>query len=225
VRRAVAEALGKFREDDVAFRALARTYLKDRKYYVAAAAGQALAQTRHPKAFAAIRRGMDRDSHAGIVTRLALGGLASLRDPRGIDVSKEYAKRGEYVFVRNAAVDALARLGDYHENRRQEVREILVPLLRDGDLHVRVATCTALATLGDPAAIGELQKVGDHDIQGGAQKAARRAIRRIRDRQADAGKKHEFAADMDKVKDENLKVQQRVAKLESQVQALAKKRK
>ncbi|MEK6851285.1 MAG: HEAT repeat domain-containing protein, partial [Candidatus Thermoplasmatota archaeon] len=152
-------------------------------------------------------------------------GRAARRDPRGIEVSKEYAKRGNFVFVRNAAVDALAHLGDYHENRRQEVREILVPLLRDDDLHVRIATSTALATLGDPAAIGELQKVADHDIQGGAQKAARRAIRRIRDRQADAGKKHEFAADMDKLKDEGLKAQQRLAKLESQLQALSKKRK
>jgi len=225
VRRGVAEALGKFREDDVAFRTLVRLYMKDRKYYVAAAAGQALAQTNHPKAAAAIRRGMDRDSHAGIITRLSLAGLGQLRDPKGIEVCKAHAARGNYVFVRTAAIDALARLGDYHDNRRQEVREILVPLLRDDDMHVRNAACAGLATLGDPAAIGEMQKVADHDIQGGTQKAARRAVRRIRDRQADAAKKHEFAADLDKVKDENLKLQQRLSKLEGQVQALAKKRK
>lgn len=225
VRRAVADALGKFREDDEAFDALARLYAKDEKYYVAASAGSAIAQTRHPKAFESIVKGMERPSHAGIVTRLALSGLAALRDPRGIEVCMKYAKRGQFVFVRMAAIDALGRLGDYLDNRRQEIREFLVPLLRDEDLHVRNAACGALATNGDPAAIGELQKVAQSDIMGMAQKAARRAIRRIRDRQADAGKKHEFAADLDKVKDEALKLQQKVAKLESQVQALSKKRK
>jgi HEAT repeat protein len=136
-----------------------------------------------------------------------------------------YTKRGHFVFVRTAAIDALGRFGDFFENRRQEIREFLVPLLRDPDMHVRNATCAALATNGDPAAVGELQKVQQTDIMGMTQRAARRAIRRIRDRQADAGKKHEFAADVDKLKDENLKLQQRVSKLESQVQAFSKKRK
>ena len=223
VRRGVAEALGKFREDEEALQALVRLYAKDSKYYVAASAAQAIAETHHKKAFGAIVRGMTRPSHASIVTRLALSGLAALRDARGIEVAMKFAKRGNYVFVRTAAIDAIAKLGDFHDNRRQEVREFLIPLLRDPDMHVRNATCAALATLGAPAAIPELQKVAGHDIMGMAQRAARRAIRRIRDRQAEVGKKGEFAADVDKLKDENLKLQQRVAKLESQVQALAKK--
>ena len=225
VRRAVAEALGKFREDDDAFRALVNVYTKDPKYYVAGGAATAIAQTHHAKAFEAITKGMDRPSHAHVITRLALSGLATLRDPRGVEVGSRYARRGQFVFVRTAAIEMLGRLGDFHEDRRQEIREILVPLLRDPDLHVRNATSAALATNGDPAAIGELQKVQHGDIMGSAQRAARRAIRKIRDRQADAGKKHEFAADLDKVKDENTKLQQRVAKLESQIKALAKKRK
>jgi len=224
VRRAVAEALGKFREDDTALRALTSLYTKDSKYYVAAGAASAIAQTRHPKAFETITLGMDRPSHASVITRLALAGLATLRDSRGIDVAMKYAKRGHFVFVRVAAIGALGRFGDFHENRRQEIREFLVPLLRDPDMHVRNAVCAALATNGDPAAIGELQRTAQTDIMGMTQRAARRAIRRIRDRQADAARKHEFAADLDKVKDENLKMQQRLAKLESQVQALAKKR-
>ncbi|HEV8594999.1 MAG TPA: M1 family aminopeptidase [Thermoplasmata archaeon] len=224
-KRAAVEALGKFREDDEAFRALSEVYAKERKYYVAASAASAIAQTHHGKAFEGIKKGMDRPSHAGIITRLAVGALASLRDPRGIEVAMSYTKRGHFVFVRTAAIDALGRFGDFFENRRQEIREFLVPLLRDPDMHVRNATCAALATNGDPAAVGELQKVQQTDIMGMTQRAARRAIRRIRDRQADAGKKHEFAADVDKLKDENLKLQQRVSKLESQVQAFSKKRK
>jgi aminopeptidase N len=225
VRRAAAEALGKFREDDEAFRALVKVYTKEAKYYVAAGAGNAIAQMHHPKAFEALRRGMDRASHAGVITRLALSGMAALRDARGIEVCAKYAKRGKFVFVRTAAIDALARLGDFHDNRRQEVRESLEPLLRDPDMHVRNATCAALATLGDPAAIGELQKVVEGDVMGMSQRAARRSIRKIRDRQAEVGKKGELAGDVDKIKDENLKLQQRLAKLESQVQAMSKKRK
>ncbi|MBI4416868.1 MAG: HEAT repeat domain-containing protein [Euryarchaeota archaeon] len=225
VRRGVAEALGKFREDDEALEALVRLYAKDPKYYVAASAGRAIAETRHPKALDAIKKGMDRRSHAEIITRLALAGIASLRDPEGIPVCKACAKRGKPTFVRMAATDALGKLGDYLENRRQEIREFLAPLLRDPQMHVRNATCGALAQLGDPAAIPELQKVAQYDIMGMTQRAARRAIRKIRDRQAEIGKKSEFAADVDKLKDDNLKLQQRLAKLESQLQAIVKKRK
>jgi len=223
-RRAVVEALGKFREDDDALRALSRAYASDPKDYVRAAAGQAIANTHHPKAFEAITKDMDRPSHAGAVTRLTLSGLAALRDARGIEVSMKHTKRSEYVFVRVAAIDALGRLGDFHDNRRQEVREFLLPFLKDSEYFVRNATSAALATLGDPAAIGELQKVAQHDPMGGAQKAARRAIRKIRDHQAEVGKKGEFAADVDKMKDDAAKIQQRLAKLESQVAAMSKKR-
>ncbi len=225
VRRGVAEALGKFREDDEAFGALVRLYTKDAKYYVAGGAGKALAELRHKKSLESIRKGMDRPSHADAITRLALAGLATLRDPEAIPVCMAYAKRGKPTFVRMAAIDALGKLGDYLETKRQEIREFLVPLLRDPHMHVRNATCSALATLGDPAAIGELQKVAQYDIMGFTQRAARRAIRKIRDRQAEVGKKAEFAADVDKLKDDNQKLQQRLAKLEGQVQALTRKRK
>jgi len=224
VRRAVAEALGKFREDDDALAALVRMYEKDEKYYVAAGAATGIAGTRHAKAFDALVKGMDRPSHAGVITRLALGGLGTLRDPRGIAVCEKYAKRGHYVFVRTAAIDALGRLGDFLEARRQEIREFLVPLLRDPHMHIRNATCGALATLGDGAAIPELRKVQQSDVMGGTQRAARRSIQKIRDHLAEVGKKSDFASDVDKMKDESLKLQQRLAKLESQVQSLSKKR-
>ncbi len=225
VRRAAAEALGKFREDDDAFSALVRVYEKDAKYYVAGGAATGLAGTRHPKAFDALVKGMDRPSHAFVITRLALSGLAALRDPRGIEVCKRYAKPGNYVFVRAAAIDALGRLGDFLEARKPEIREFLVPLLRDPEMRVRLGTCDALATLGDGAAIGELQKLHQGDVMGSVQRAGRRAIQRIRDHLAEVGKKGDFAGEVDKLKDENLKLQQRVAKLEGQVQALSKRRK
>jgi aminopeptidase N len=223
-RRAAVEALGKFREDDEAFRALSKVFTQDPKYYVAASAAQALAATKHPRARDTIVKGMDRPSHAHIITRLSLSGLASLRDAKAIPVCETYARRGNFMFVRMAAIDALGRIGDALEVTRPEIREFLTPLLRDSHMHVKNATCTAFATIGDAGAIVELQKVAQHDIMGMTQRAARRAIRRIRDRQADAAKKHEFAADLDKLKDEGLKLQQRVAKLESQLQAHPKRR-
>ncbi|TLZ49583.1 MAG: hypothetical protein E6K18_07815 [Methanobacteriota archaeon] len=225
VRRGAVEALGKFREDDDALAALSRAYANDPKDYVRAAAGQAIASTHHPKAFEAITKAMDRPSHAGAVTRLALSGLATLRDARGLEVCMKHTGRRNYVFIRVAAIDALGKLGDFHDNRRQEVREFLLPLLKDSEYFVRNVTCAALATLGDSAAIGELRKLEQHDPLGGTQKAARRAIKKIRDHQAEVGKKGEFAADVDKLKDDTLKMQQRLAKLESQVQAISKKRK
>ena len=66
VRRGVYRALGNFRKDEVAFRALAKRYREDGWYYPMNAAALALAESRHEQAFETIVRGMDRRSQGEI---------------------------------------------------------------------------------------------------------------------------------------------------------------
>ncbi len=83
VRRDVYKALGKFRGDDTAFKALVKAYEEDGWYYPMNAAALALAETRHDKAFTTILKGMDRASQAEIVARGACMALANLRNEGG----------------------------------------------------------------------------------------------------------------------------------------------
>src|SRR5207247_2081978 len=69
VRRGVYRALGNFRKDEVAFKALAKAYREDGWYYPMNAAALALAETRHEQAFETIVEGMDRRSQAEILAR------------------------------------------------------------------------------------------------------------------------------------------------------------
>src|SRR5574340_777149 len=71
VRRGIYRALGKFRKDEAAFKALAEAYLGDGIYAPMASAALAMAETRHDGAFDAIVKGMDRPSQAEVISRSA----------------------------------------------------------------------------------------------------------------------------------------------------------
>src|SRR3989442_14456964 len=69
VRRGVYRALGNFRKDEFAFRALAKAYREDGWDYPMNAAALALAESRHEQAFETIGGGMGRRSQGWILGR------------------------------------------------------------------------------------------------------------------------------------------------------------
>ena len=224
VRRAVYEALGKFREDEEAFTVLLKAWREEAMYYAASTAALAMGATRHPKAFEEIVKGLDRPSHADTITRNGLGALVDLRDAKAIEVFRKYTRAGQPEFVRQAAVIALGRLGDLLEDKRDEIRDLLVPLLRDDNFRTKVGAISGLAAMGDPKAIPELEKVREQDVLGAVRRQARRAIGQIQDKVAQRAKKVEQQEELDKLKEENKDLKGRVAKLEGQVERILKKR-
>lgn len=225
VRRGVYRALGKLRRDDVAFKALAKAYLEDGWYYPMQTAGLALAETRHDRAFETIVKGMDRPSHAEIVTRGACMALANLRDERGIDVLKERTAYGRPEMVRLGAAWALGKLGSYHEKRRDELMEHLTALFRDPNYRAKVGAAMGLRELGYKKAIAELEKVAGGELQGHLRTELRTTIQRIREKHAEGAKRLEQQEELDKLKDENKDLKTRLVTLESKVEALSKRRK
>src|SRR5438093_12670271 len=125
VRRGVYRALGNFRKDDVAFKALAKAYREDGWYYPMNAAAPALAETRHEQAFESIVKGMERRSQGANLARGACMALANLRDERGIRALEKRTADEYLEMVRYGAAWALGKLGSFHESRRDDVLEDL----------------------------------------------------------------------------------------------------
>ena len=225
VRRSVYRALGKFRRDDVAFKALAKAYASDGWYYPMNAAALALAETRHDKAFETIVAGMDRRSTGEILTRGACMALANLRDARGIPELLKRTKDDRLEMVRYGAAWALGKLGSFHETRRDEVLEHLLGLLRDRNYRTRLGATLGLTELGYVKAVDDLEKVAEAEPIGYLRSHARRSIREIREKHSESAKKVEQQEDLDKLKDENKELRAKFTQLEARVNALGKKRK
>jgi aminopeptidase N len=224
VRSAVYRALGKFRRDDEAFRALQKGYRDDPKYYPAAAAGAALAETRHEGAFDALVKGMDRPSQSEVLARSAVDGIADLRDARGLGVLEARTQYGRPELVRARAATALGRLAFYHERDQGDVCRALAALLRDPNCTTRFGAIDGLAALGSRQAEEELERVRDSDPMGSMRRGARRGIGELRDRRKAFAKRLEQQDELDKLKDKNKELASRLTTLEASVADLAGRR-
>ena len=224
VRRAIYRALGKFRKDDVAFKALTKAYREDGTYAPMAGAAAAMAETRHPGAFDALVQGMDRPSQADVVARGALNAIADLRLEKGLEVLVARAAYGEPELRRSSAAMALGRLGYYHERRQDEIVDELAALTRDSNYRTKLGAVEGLAQLRYPKAIGELEKVQDTSVLGNLRRNARRAIWSIREKHAEAAKRGEQQDELDKLKDESKELKVRLSTVEARLDALGKRK-
>ncbi len=224
VRRGIYRGLGKFRKDDLAFRALAKAYLEDGIYLPMATAALAMAETRHEGAFDAIVKGMDRPSQAEWISRSASSAIADLRYERGIEVLVARTAYGQPELRRFGACTALGKLGYYHERRRDEILEELGALARDPNYRTKLGAVDGMAALAYKKAIAELEKVEDTSVLGTLRRNARGAVASIREKHAEDAKRLEQQDELDKLKDENKELKSRVAILEAEVGALAKRR-
>ncbi len=225
VRLGIYRALGKFRKDDAAFKALVKAYSQDGTYLPMATAAVAIAETRHDGAFDAIVKGMDRSSQAEQLSRHAARALADLRLEKGFDVLLERTKYGQPELRRFGAAVGLGKLGYYHERRRDEVLEELAVLARDRNYRTKLGAVDGMIALGYGKAAEELEKVADTSILGSVKRNARRGVYEVRAKQAESAKRLEQQAALDQLKDENKELKTRLATLEAKVDAFAKRRK
>jgi len=225
VRRGVYRALGNFRKDEVAFKALAKGYREDGWYYPMNAAALALAETRHEQAFETIVKGMDRRSQGEILARGACMALANLRDERGFPPLVKRTSDEYFEMVRYGAAWALGKLGSFHESRRDEVLEDLSTLVRDPNYRTRLGATLGLGELGYPKAEEELQRISEAEPMSNLRTNARKAISTLREKHAEAAKKVEQQEELDKLKDENKELRSRIGAIEARVEAIGKRRK
>ncbi|MEW5742885.1 MAG: M1 family aminopeptidase [Myxococcota bacterium] len=177
-RRAVVAALGEFRGDEEAAKALAQVCRKgDASYFVEADAARAVGKVKGPGAFEVLSSMLERVGFQDTVRSGALDGLAELKDKRAWPHVVAASKYGEPPFARRSAVMAIAKLAEAAEKKSEAV-ELLSGYLRDPSFRVRLAALDAAAMLGDERMVGPLSSTPFLD--GREQRMAREAVRTLR---------------------------------------------
>ena len=214
-RRAAARALGEFRGDTDAATALIGVLEKgDPSYFVESETAYALARTRDPRAFEHLQKALAKDSYLETIRANALGGMAELRDERGIEVAREWTAYGRPPRARVAAIGALARFAKLSERHRQEIVDFLAPLIDDREFMVRMRIPGAFEEIGDAEAVAPLRRLLDRDLDGRIRRRTQDAIDSILAGRNRIEEGNRLRSDMDKIRDENRKLKERLDKLE-----------
>ncbi len=208
VRRAVVEALGRFRTT-AAVDALKPRALRDESCLVEAEAARALGKTRQSAAYDVLLDVMDRPSWADVIAAGAIDGLAALRDERALPHLYARTRYGHPSRVRRAAALAVPKLST---DRR--AREHLEDLLDDSDPIVRIDVVRALGDLGDARSRGPLKARAEVDLD----PRVRRRIREIvRDLGGEKKQTDQLKADVEKLQSEQLDLKARLSRIEARV--------
>ncbi|MGE3855752.1 MAG: M1 family aminopeptidase [Dehalococcoidia bacterium] len=230
VRRAIASALGNFRDPQAA--ATLRGYLDgtgrnpgDASYYVQANAAAALGRTLDGTAFEALRKVLGRPAHNDAITAGALTGLGALRDPRALPLLLDHTKWGVHQNSRRAATAALGALAPYLDDLgRTRLRERLEELLDDRWLRVQIAAIAAVEAVGDAKSIPALGAAAGRSLEGRVKRSSRVAIRRIGEAQDRSAEVRGLKDEVEKLQQTNQKLADRMSALEARLPAPSPRR-
>jgi len=213
VRRAVVDALGRFRTT-AAVEALKPKALRDESYLVEAEAARALGKTRQAAAYEVLLDVMGRPSWADVISSGAIDGLAALRDDRALPHLFSRTRYGHPARVRRAAALAIPKLAT---DRR--AREHLEELLDDADPIVRMDVVRALSDLGDARSRSALRARAEVDLDA----RVRRRIREVvRDLGGERKQHNELKDTVERLETEQKELRARLAKLEAQTAPTSK---
>lgn len=206
VRRAVVDALGRFRTA-AAVDALKPRALRDESYLVEAEAARALGKTRKEQAFEILLDVMDRPSWADVIAAGSIDGLAALRDDRALPHLYARTRYGHPSRVRRAAALAIPKLST---DRR--AREHLEDLLDDSDPILRIDVVRALSDLGDARSRGALRARAEVDLD---PRVRRRIKEVVRDLGGERKQTDQLKEDVEKLQSEQLDLKSRLSRMEA----------
>ncbi len=207
VRRAVVQAMGRFRTPEAA-QELKPVALKDRSYIVESDAARSLGQTRQSVAYETLIEILDRTAWGDIIRVGALDGLAALRDDRAILHVLARTRYGTKNRGRRAAIVALARLTTDRKHR-----EALEELLDDADPYLRADVVRALVEMGDAKSRSALSRRLDREQDGRVRRRIREAFHEIGSRAKEI--QAELRDEIDKLKTEQAELASKMKKLEA----------
>jgi aminopeptidase N len=206
----VARALGEFRGDE-ACDALAPLLARDASYFVEAEAASSIGKTRSKKAYPLLIKALDKNSFNEVIRRGAMLGLADVGDERAIPVLLGWTGYGKPPYAREAAIEALGKLGQLPK----PVRNRIIDLLDDKNFYARLAAIEALETLHDQEAIGALQRLATQDVEGRIKGAAAKAIRAITEQLEKPAEIKQLRGELDGLRETNKKLLDRMERLEA----------
>jgi aminopeptidase N len=178
VRRAAADALGTYRDAEVAGTLLALR--DDPSYFVVASALTALGKTRDARAFDPLVAALGERSWNEIVAAGAARGLAELAAAQAFEPLAAAARPEQPEALRRAAVGALARLGTLVDGVRTAVADALEHALDDPSYPVRAAAYAACETLADARLLPVLDRMAAAELDGRLRRLAAEAALRVR---------------------------------------------
>ncbi len=207
VRRAVARALGSFRNEK-AYAALFPLSQEDDSYLVESEALRSLGKTRQPKAWTSLTAAVDRPSWADVVSAACIDGMVELKDERVEPILLRKGAYGTPTRVRRAAIDGIPRVLP-----ERKAREVLEEWLEDADPHLRIDVARALEELGDGKARGALARQMDRDLD----PRVRRAIREVlRDLGGDSrGDVRELKEELEKLRSDASSMKMKLSEMEA----------
>jgi aminopeptidase N len=217
VRRAAAAALGEWRGDERAARALATRLQKgDPSVFVEAEAALALGRTRSPLALEILPTLFRKPAFQDVLRTRAIEGLGFSGDERALALIKsEWRPHGAGVFLaRRAVVVATAELATGTSFARAG-RDFVEDCLRDPDFRVRGEAATALGRIGLPESIPAIERTLAAELDGRARRRMNDALRALRDGARPAEQARQLREEVDRLRVEQARLRERLEKLET----------
>ncbi|MCB9698326.1 MAG: HEAT repeat domain-containing protein [Alphaproteobacteria bacterium] len=219
-RRAIAQALGRYRTGPGAARAAeALIALLDEDlptWQLEGAALVALGTTRDPRARLVLEGRLRKQSWGDHVRGKALEGLGEIEDPAVMPILFAHLGGKHADRTRAAAAQAVARLADVQPDLRREAVERLCDLAREGGFRSQLAAIAGLGRLRDPGAEATLRWLHGTAPDGRTRRMAFEALAQIgRGRTSEEGLSS-LRRRLDELADENTRLRERLDRLEKQ---------
>jgi aminopeptidase N len=208
VRRAVAKALGSWRDAEVAGALLGLR--GDPSYFVIADALHALGKTRDDRAFDALVAAVSEPSWNETIAAGAVRGLGALADARALPVLAHALDPARHQALRRAAVTAVAELGTLVDAVRTEAADAVNRALDDADYLVRVSACTAAERIADARLLPTLDRLAQSERDGRMRRHAAEAAIRIREAQSKPAELSRLRDEMDRLRAEARALRERL---------------
>ncbi len=212
VVRAVASALGNFRDASVAT-ALIGLAREARSYLVRASALTALGKTRDPRAFDVLERAATAQTWNGTVEAGAALGLAELADGRALPILVDACGPQRDAGLRRAAIAALARLGELVESERARIADELNLHLDDPNVPIALEAIAAAEKLGEVRFLPTLDRLEHEASDGRVRRDAAEAAIRIRKGAKTPTQVVALRDDLNELREQQRKLQEKIETL------------
>lgn len=221
VRRACADALDAWVDDDVVLKTVsAAVTAGDPSYYVEAALLATLARVQSNPTVASIAPGLDKPSHREVVRQAALRGLANSHDPAALDLLVAWSKRGK---PRDCRRTALRAIGTYFTRnevspaKTAEVLEHLIGFTKTEGPAAREGAVEALRDMGQAARPGLdlLAALSQTDSDRRVRSAARDAVQKLRSATPSDAELNRLRNVVEELRKQRQTLEDRLQKLES----------
>jgi HEAT repeat protein len=212
VRRAAANALGNFRDEDSAA-ALIGAAQGDESYFVRGAALASLGKTRDPRAFDVLARAVKEHTWNSTVEAGAVHGLSELADARGAPLVLEAMRAENDEGLRRAAVHAIGRFGQLVDSERTRAVAAVEERLDDELLLVQLSAIAAAEGLGDARLLTALDRLSYAAADGRVRRDAMEAAIRVREASKVPAAVSAMRGDIDGLREEHQKLREKIETL------------